>query len=140
MQTCPKMKAIITELAAKHGLSLTEPGAWLRLEMPHFDRLVIEGLGQNRVSVAHYYEQNGDLVPDPDVTFIVTPGGAWLAAEFQNALFHGLYAVQGADGSIAVKTAAQADCADFCETWAENIRGQGWLEHGQRTDDVREAA
>ncbi len=37
-------------------------GSSLRLEMPHFDRLVIEKIAAKHISVAHYFEQNGDLV------------------------------------------------------------------------------
>ena len=38
----------------------------VRFDMPHYDRLVIER-HDSLISVAHYFEQNGDLVPDPDV-------------------------------------------------------------------------
>jgi hypothetical protein len=45
----------------------------VRFEMPHFDRLVVERHGA-MISVSHYFEQNGDLVPDPDVNCIIRPG------------------------------------------------------------------
>ncbi|MBK8417496.1 hypothetical protein [Candidatus Villigracilis saccharophilus] len=38
----------------------------VRFDMPHYNRLVIER-HDALISVAHYFEQNGDLVPDPDV-------------------------------------------------------------------------
>jgi hypothetical protein len=38
----------------------------VRFDMPCYDRLVIERHGE-MISVAHYFEQNGDLIPDPDV-------------------------------------------------------------------------
>ena len=40
----------------------------IRFEMLHFDRLVVERHGET-ISVSHYFEQNGDLVPDPDKGF-----------------------------------------------------------------------
>ncbi len=36
--------------------------------------VVIEKVGPRRYSVAHYYEQNGDLVPDPDLEFVKNDG------------------------------------------------------------------
>lgn len=37
------------------------------LESPGLMDLVIEKLGDNHYSLTHYYEQNGDLCPDPDM-------------------------------------------------------------------------
>ena len=38
----------------------------------------VERIGDNRFSVAHYYEQNGDLVADPDLE-LVHYAGSWYA-------------------------------------------------------------
>jgi len=62
MKTCPKMKTVIEQLAQHHSLDVTQVEAHLRLDLPGFDRLVIENIGLNRISVAHYFELNGDLV------------------------------------------------------------------------------
>ena len=50
----------------------------------HVGCLHRSGLGLH-YSVAHYYGQNGDLVPDPDVVF-VRPADGWSPVSFQNAL------------------------------------------------------
>jgi hypothetical protein len=42
--------------------------------------LVVERIGQNRYSVAHYFEQNGDRVPDPDIEFVRDAEGRWYPA------------------------------------------------------------
>ncbi len=41
-----------------------------------FMAAVVERIGPHRYSVAHYYEQNGDLVADPDLE-LVHYEGAW---------------------------------------------------------------
>src|SRR5579875_3334609 len=51
----------------------------IRLEVPGFMRLVIEHVGRGPrggelVSVAHYGEQNGDLMRDPEVVFEIADG------------------------------------------------------------------
>ena len=38
----------------------------VRFDMPGYERLVIERHGE-LISVAHYFEQNGDLIADPEV-------------------------------------------------------------------------
>lgn len=39
----------------------------------------VQRIGPNRYSIAHYFEQNGDLVPDPDLE-LVCWGGDWYPA------------------------------------------------------------
>ena len=38
-----------------------------------FMDLHFEKIGKNVFSLAHYYKQNGDLVPDPDMVIRVNP-------------------------------------------------------------------
>ena len=61
----------------------------IRLKVEGFMPLVIEHVGigprgQPLVSVAHYYEQNGDLMADPDIALEVADG-VWSPVEFQQA-------------------------------------------------------
>ena len=134
MQTCPKMKAVIEQLAQRHGLDLTQVEAHLRLDLPGFDRLVIENIGLNRISVAHYFELNGDLVEEPDVVYYITDeGGCAPIGISQSLTGWRSYAGFSEDGGRVVLDSpnGQADLAEFAEQWAENIAAQGWLEQGR---------
>jgi len=48
---------------------------WIKLEAPEMMDLNVESFpeGKNlyKVSIAHFYEENGDLVPDPEVVLLV---------------------------------------------------------------------
>ena len=35
-----------------------------------FMPVVVEQVGENQISIAHYYEQNGDLMADPEIVFL----------------------------------------------------------------------
>jgi hypothetical protein len=134
VKTCPKMKTVIEELAQKHNIDLHEAGAHLRLDMPGYDRLCVENIGMNRISVAHYFELNGDLVAEPDVVFFVDSDGSWKPIEVSQSLFGWRqYVMFSPDGKriTLINRAAQRDLAEFAETWAQNISEQGWLAHGQ---------
>jgi hypothetical protein len=134
MQTCPKMKAVIAQLAQRHGLDLTQVEAHLHLDLPGFDRLVIENIGLHRISVAHYFELNGDLVAEPDVVFYTDREGEWAPLSVSQSLTGWRsYAECSEDGASVVldNPSGQADLAAFAEQWAENIHAQGWLEHGR---------
>jgi hypothetical protein len=134
MKMCPKMKAVIEQLAQRHDLDLTQIEAHLRLDLPGFDRLVIENIGLNCISVAHYFELNGDLVAEPDVVFYTGRAGEWAPISISQSLIGWRsYAELSEDGSHLMldSPSGQADLAEFAEQWAENIQAQGWLEHGR---------
>ena len=82
--------------------------------------------------MAHYFEMNGDLVPDPSITFFVTGTGAWAPIGVEQAIGSRRSYVRMTDdatGIAADDADGQADLAEFAEIWAQNIEAQGWLEH-----------
>ena len=133
MRYSPKMKQIIEKLTQKHGIDVAQVGAHLRLDMPHFDRLAIENIGKQRISVAHYFEQNGDLVAEPDVVFFVDAEGKWMPVEITQSMTGWTQYVHFDDSGTRIErvnTAGQADLAEFAQQWAQNLIDQGWLENG----------
>lgn len=137
MKPSPKMKAEIEKLAQKHNVLFTQIGEYLHLDMPHFDRLCVEKIGVNRISVAHYFKMNGDLVPDPDIVFFITDGGDWCPIGMHHPLggwrSYVKMTLDGA-GIETYDTVGQSGLADIAEVWAQNIADQGWLEQGSCTD------
>lgn len=134
MKTSPKMQKVVEQLAKRHGIDLSRREAYLRLELAGYERLVIEQIGGQLVSVAHYFEQNGDQVADPDVVFF-TGYGPWAPIEITQSLGgYQRYAELAEDGQQIQRfhPRGQAALAEFTEQWAQNLSDQGWLTHGQR--------
>ena len=82
------MKTILAIIASNGGMDALASRP-IRIESPSAGlmRLCIEAIGTGPngfplISVAHYYEQNGDLVADPEMTFEVAPGLKSAAAVF----------------------------------------------------------
>lgn len=136
MKSCPKMQQVIEQLAQRHEVDLSQTGASFRLDMPGYDRLCVENIGLNRVAVAHYFEQNHDLIQDPEIVFFVgdeRPG--WIPIEITQVIGGWRqYVKLSPDGArpVAYRKEAQTSLAEFAEIWARNIEGQGWLEHGAK--------
>ena len=105
----------------------------IRLEVPGFMRLVIEHVGTGPrggelVSVAHYGEQNGDLMRDPEVVFEVA-AGQWQPVSIQQD-YLGSYreaVFVGEDGKVYVRPAEVRDIQAFARMWDRNIKAQGFL-------------
>lgn len=95
----------------------------LRLEMPHYDPLVIEVLG-NLISVAHYWQHpSGDAMRDPEMTFSLS----WLPLTFRN---DGMNVYQEAypilDGKQMIAPRLVREFKSFAAQWGRNIRDQRW--------------
>jgi hypothetical protein len=77
----------------------------------------MEGRPQ-RFSLMHTYEQNGDLMRDPDVEFVVINGGIYSTFYRQDGL--------GIARELKPNSKAAADCDRFLATWLKNIKDQGF--------------
>jgi len=135
------MKAILAIIAANGGKDALASRP-IRIESPSAGlmRLCIEAIGTGPngfplVSVAHYYEQNGDLVADPEMTFEVAPG---IKADRELELYPVTFEMPGmgvyrqatwadAAGKVWVNTREKAEQASFARLWDRNIRAQGFV-------------
>jgi hypothetical protein len=94
-------------------------------------RLVIEHIGVGprgypAISVAHYFEQNGDLCQDPELCFELVPHGAHVSYEpylFQQAI-PALYQEVFATGAENVRLKRQL--MSFAQQWDRNLQAQGF--------------
>lgn len=91
--------------------------------MPAF----VECIGPDTFSVAHYYEQNGDLVQDPEVEFFRAPTGAWVPL----SIHHGALGIRrvavelGDNGQPSAYRPRQLrELCNFACMWLKNIREQ----------------
>lgn len=92
--------------------------------MPVHVEYLLPAEGGSIYSVAHYYRQNGDPMPDPDMTFYHRlADGAWLPLTWQTggrrdeAMWH--------DGTgWQFRPALQRSIAVFAGTWMANIKQQ----------------
>ena len=85
------------------------------------------GLGP-LVSIAHYYQQNGDMMRDPDVVFLIGADQHVYPISYrQDGLGIDQEAATVEDGKWKVRTKMQADICGFCNQWMKNINEQQQL-------------
>ena len=85
------------------------------------------GLGP-LVSVAHYYQQNGDMMRDPDVVFLIGADQHVYPISYrQDGLGINQEAAFVEEGRWKVRTKMQADICSFCNQWMRNINEQQQL-------------
>lgn len=86
----------------------------------------VNRLHGNVYSVAHYYEQNGDLCPDPDMTFLwVEHTQAWIPLTIQQWCGYREGVILNANGTIkAFRPRENRDQASFANMWMTNIKRQ----------------
>lgn len=81
--------------------------------------------GQLIVSIAHYYEQNFDLMADPDVKFVVSREDYVFPISYrQDGLGMTREYVRWEGDRVYWNLRAQNDLASFCTGWMRNIKEQ----------------
>ena len=83
----------------------------------------------NLISIAHYYEQNSDLMADPEMIFIKAVDGNYYPIYIKMAgTNYERYSVNIEDGEIKTyNPRQQKDDATFANTWMRNIKQQQGL-------------
>ena len=81
------------------------------------------------MSVAHYGEQNGDLMRDPEIVFEVVTG-SWQPVSIQQD-YVGSYReaiLAGEGGKVYVRPALVRDITAFALIWDRNLKHQGFVD------------
>jgi hypothetical protein len=116
---------------------------WVRIENPPFMPLVIELLaelgpnGHRALSIAHYGEQNGDTMRDPEICaeVVVKNGAMKLWPYYFRNDYVGVERWNrrcDSDGSIFCRPRETRDLERFMELWDANIHDQGFPEAFRR--------
>lgn len=95
-----------------------------------FMAVTVENIGSYYIwtlfSAAHYWEQNGDLMRDPEMIFIRAKDGRYFPASFRQDPFinqESIY-LDPDDGKLKVNRQLQANHAEFANVWLKNIKNQ----------------
>lgn len=109
-----------------------EDGNYAKIQnSPALMPVVVEKVGHltgygEIISIAHYGEQNGDLMADPEMTFTIV-GGEYYPISFKND-YVGIYQEvfdyneEGEPSAIDIKL--QSDLTSFANTWMISIKEQ----------------
>ena len=115
------------------------PSLYLKIENPPYMALVIEAvlgpgpLNLPAISVAHYGEQNGDLMRDPEMCFELSKpplSGLVLSAYYFRNDYMGveLFSRLRDDANYIFVPALYEQHEKFAELWDRNLRDQRFLE------------
>lgn len=123
-----QMLKVVTDIITNAGrLDELETSAHfhIKVESEGFMPLSIESWKENDrrfFSVSHYFEQNGDLVADPDI-LMDGNGTPWHIQQ----VFGFQQLVEIRDGKMYSKLRQIQDVVSFMNMWARNIKAQGFV-------------
>lgn len=132
-----KMKTV-QEIIDRFGDMDEWTGGHIKLPNDPYMPLVIEYLGKgprngDLLAISHTYVQNGDLMRDPEIVFLITDH-EWTPISFRNDSV-GAYqeALIIEDGEIRyVRPQLVRKLRSFARMWDRNIRAQGYLKTSTR--------
>lgn len=88
--------------------------------------LSVECIGHNLYSLAHYFEQNGDLVCDPDGVFFRSEIGTWhpVSVQYATGTYIRVMELDGRGQPSKWNPRGYRDLKSFMTTWLTNIKHQ----------------
>jgi hypothetical protein len=113
------------------------PSLYLKIENPPYMELVIEAVDESgpcglpALSVAHYGEQNGDLMRDPEMCFeLGYAGGAHLNPFYWRNDYVAIeqWSRFIEEGNYCFHREQHEQHERFAKTWDNNLRSQGFSE------------
>lgn len=126
METVNANFRMIDELTGGLLKFISSPKGYLKLKSAGYMDLTIERLNPNEVSLTHYFLQNGDLVPDPDMQVVLDFNEhSAKAVSFQNCINY--ISVYLDDDKINVKL--QKELNEFLCDWLTNLKAQGFFQN-----------
>jgi len=136
----------LTKVIQKHGGWEILTKRPIKLELGGYEPLVIQHLGVyarrfgQLLSVMHYYEQNGDIMRDPEVVFSTTEGfEQWCPVEYiLDSLAVRQKVLYVEYDKVYEDPQARKDVESFCRVWDRNIKEQGWLESAKSANVLKE--
>ena len=131
------MQVKVETILKAHGLL----AAWqdgkissVKLTRPNYMPLVVEKVTtygpsgvHAAVSIAHYFEQNGDLMRDPEAVFFLADDGTWHTSELTQDPV-GAYRCKWFErkGVTYVDRNFDRQVEPLMRMWAANLKAQGW--------------
>ncbi len=123
---------------AKNLLQLLGDAEALRITSDGFMPLSIERIGKDAdgrdmIALSHTGEQNGDLMRDPEIVFVLHQGPDGLYAEpvsFRNdyaGIMQDVYVYDDNGRRTHVHATRKAELKSFCTMWFRNLKHQGFF-------------
>ena len=123
---------------ATHLGQLLDGHSAVRITVPGYmplsvEEIGIDGEGHRLVSLCHYGEQNGDLMRDPDIVFMVQDAPHGTIAEpvsFRNdyvGLEQEVYRYDETGTRTHLDTKLNVQLREFAQIWFANLNEQGFL-------------
>lgn len=113
------------------------PGLYLKIDNPPYMELVIEAMDESgpmglpAISVAHYGEQNGDVMRDPEMCFeLGMAGGPRLSPFYYRNDYVGIeqWSRFIREGQYALHTQLHREHERFAALWDKNLNAQRFVE------------
>lgn len=131
MKASPLMQQLVQQLIARHLVDLSTVGAFLRLDLPSQESLVIEQSGPSQITVMSCFEACGEWQIDREVLFFTGAQSPWIPLEItQWATGWTAFARLSSDSQriARINHCGQEKLAEFTERWACKLRRQPWLD------------
>ena len=119
---CAKLKKTVEKILSKRGsLDQFQQSEYFHLKIDEKNLQLSIGKNGNRVTVSKYFERNGDLIPDPDMEFLIGFDGEWYPVALQTSTGHYFQARHWVNGEEFLDLDETLRQVKFSNEWARSI-------------------
>ena len=119
-----------TNLEKLKSLGLLNVKSHVKIKNDPYMPLCVEWVGKNQLSIAHYYEQNGDLMADPEMTLEIHPDLNMVEVltytQHGLGIFKEVYTYDDNGKKLGVKLNMKRELNNFLGMWLKNLKDQGF--------------
>lgn len=121
--------ALTTLLASNHAVRIIVEG-YVPLSIEHIG---LDAEGRRQIAMAHIGEQNGDVMRDPEMVFVLHDAKSFVAAEpisFRNdyaGVMQDVYRYDARGHRTHVVPRLMRELKSFARLWFRNLRDQGFF-------------
>lgn len=118
-----KMHYMNYELKPWAAAILDELCKHTKLDGGGFMPLYVEKLSDKRIRIAHYLESKGRQIPDPEMVFVRTSAGDWLAVSIRHSIgpTFEAFALDHSEEPVGVRHKEALSQRKFAHLWLANI-------------------
>jgi hypothetical protein len=123
--TSGNIASTVREILSNIGTSIEEMnlGEMYEIEAGAFNDLTVEKVREDRISIAHYAEMNGDALRDPEAVFRLADDDDLVVVEFRQETGLSTNVEYDEEGI------ENAEIHSFLRRWANNLHDQGHVDN-----------
>ncbi len=120
-KSAERFKKLIANLEENDSVKIANSKSFMALSIDFLGNVSTAAGPGKQFAFAHYYELNGDLIPDPDMEFLYIPEKNWIFPMAYQDTYGYQRSIWWEEGKLVKNERILNDLVSFAQIWLKNI-------------------